>query len=142
MDAQQKKPRAGKRTKLTGDPQIDARVRVILTNHDVLLSTLPISHGSILRSLHERGVITATTLREIRIEPLSRTKVRMLLDGVILKDLVRAGIVDSFDKLIEVLQGSQDPVAEKLGKGLRDGIIESDEQLQRQEKIEYSKLLL
>ena len=121
------------------DHQIDDRINAITQSHDILVSTLPISHGSILSSLHDGGVISATFLRAIRIEPLSRDKVKLLLDNVILRDL-KNGKTDSFDKLTMVLEGSNNPVAEKLGRSLRERKIDSEPLPQL--KIEYSKLYM
>jgi len=119
------------------DPKIDDRISVIIQSHKVLESTLPISHGSILRSLCDSGVISATYLRAIRIEPLSRDKVKFLLDNVILRDL-RNGNTESFDKLTEVLEGSNDLVAQKLGKGLRERKINDKQLPQTKVCLSYS----
>jgi len=117
---------------------VHKKIEVITQSYDVLVSTMPIS-GRILNSLYNQKVITATTLQQIRIEPMRRDKVMILLDTVILRSL-RAGMVDLYDELADVLVKSDDAVAKRLGNGLKDEKI--GDYRPPPVKIDYSKLLL
>jgi len=121
------------------DQDVDRKmIEVITQSYDVLVSTMPIS-GKILNSLFSQKVITATTLQEIRIEPLMRDKVMLLLDTVILRSL-RAGIVSLYDGLADVLLKSDDEVAKKLGKSLKDETSIAPAYRPPAKEIHYSKL--
>jgi len=100
---------------------------VITKSYNVLVSTLPISSDKILNTLFSEKVITATTLQAIRSEPLNHEKVEILLDTILTSLKVGIGIL--YDKLAEVLKGSENQVAQCLGGNLQDGIVAESKQL-------------
>jgi len=103
------------------------KIKVIIKSYYILVSTLPISSDNILNKLFNNKVITATTLQVIRLEPLDQQKVEILLDTVLRS--LKVGIGELYDKMAEVLKGSDDPTAQCLGGKLQDGIITESRQL-------------
>jgi len=123
---------------IAGRMDVKRKKKIVTEAYDYLVNTMPIA--KIIDSLFFTGVITKYDKLQIREESLESNQVMVLLDSVILRGL-NVDMSDQYDGLVNVLMQSDDPVAVKLGEGLKDGSILQQLQPPSSPGFSYSKTM-